>query len=243
MSIGHVLLVFWVLLNGLGEAIGPIGQCTDPRDTQLRIESCTKVIEQREFSFRDKAIAFSNRGVTYQDQGIFSRAFADLDRAIVDLSEVLRQNPQDVYALASRGRAYRAQGSFSLAISDYDNAIGLNPYNADIYNSRCWARALRGVDLDIARIDCDTALKLSNYDPVYLDSRGLAGIKQGRFADSWVDYDKALRRVPGTAHYLYGRGLAALRLGHSKEGNDDILEATKLDASIAQRYRRHGVVP
>lgn len=45
------------------------------------------------------------------------------------------------------------------------------------------------------------------------------------------------------ADYLYGRGIAALRLGRDAEGNADLAAAIKLDGKIAEEYARYGVKP
>jgi Flp pilus assembly protein TadD len=76
-----------------------------------------------------------------------------------------------------------------------------------------------------------------------LNGRGLVGIKQGKFAEAWADYDAALRARPGFAGFLYGRGIAALRLGRTEEGKADLAQATQLDANIARTYAGYGVTP
>ena len=47
----------------------------------------------------------------------------------------------------------------------------------------------------------------------------------------------------GLAHFLYGRGIAALRLGREAEGWADMARATALNPAIAETYARNGVRP
>ena len=74
-------------------------------------------------------------------------------------------------------------------------------------------------------------------------SRGLLNLKQRRDQDAWNDYDSAARRVENNAAYLYGRGIAALRLGRAADGQADIAAATTRDANVASVYQGYGVTP
>jgi tetratricopeptide (TPR) repeat protein len=155
------------------------------------------------------------------------------------------QETQDKLALAfgQRGRAYSAQKEYANAIADFDQAGQLAPNDHIWQNSRCWWRAVANRELDVARAACDTALTLAPGNAAARDSRGLVGLRQGRFLDSWDDYDAAVRSTTANPWALFGRGVAALALGRSQEGQADIARATQLDAKIAQSYASFGVTP
>ena len=87
------------------------------------------------------------------------------------------------------------------------------------------------------------ALATSEHRAVYLDSRGLLELHQGRFQDAWNDFDAAVRAHPQDAHYRFGRGIAALRLGREAQGRSDLAAATALDPHIAETYAGHGITP
>ena len=53
----------------------------------------------------------------------------------------------------------------------------------------------------------------------------------------------ALVRDQGNAHYLYGRGIAALRLGRTQEGQADLAAARAADSAVAASYESYGVTP
>jgi Tfp pilus assembly protein PilF len=148
------------------------------------------------------------------------------------------------------GNAYLEKKEYDLAIKEFDQAIELDPNSAGTYNARCWTRALQGRALATARADCDQALALSPGDARILDSRGLVGIKQEKFAEAWADYADAVRAGLESfpedaiiASFIYGRGIAALRLGRVDEGNADLAKATGLDSNIAKTYEGYGVTP
>ena len=174
--------------------------------------------------------------------GDTARANPDFERAIAILTEVLAKNPRDTDALLSRGRAYRASGDLKRGIADYDAGTRIDPLNVDFYNSRCWARAIAGVDLDVARKDCDEALRLWPGAPDLHNTRALVALKQHDFVLAWVDYDTALRAYPAPNH-LYGRGIASLRMGDKAKGEADIEEALRQDPKVADMFKVLGIAP
>lgn len=214
--------------------------------------------------------AFNNRGRAYQAQGNNARAFADFDeairlnprvwnaffnrgrlyqnqrdyaRAVADLDEAVRLNPTNAFAYENRGFARARLNDRVRAAADYRAAARLEPGNAGIQNGVCWNMVVAGEDLAVARAACDAALRIAPGNAGYLDSRGLVGLKQGRFQEAWSDYDAALRAEDNNAHYRYGRGVAALRLGREAEGRADIAAATARDPAIAENYRSYGIIP
>jgi Flp pilus assembly protein TadD len=202
-------------------------------DNDVRISGCTAVIDKGVEA--DRAWAYYTRGLAYKRKG-------EHDRAIKDFDQATALDPKDAKAYLNRGLSYENKGEKARALSDFDMAILLDPKNAEAYNNRCWLRALQGMDLDAARADCDSAIAIKS-EGAYLDSRGLVGIKQGRFAYAWADYDAAVRADPYAATYYYGRGIAALRLGRLADGNADLARAAELDSNIAKIYEGYGVAP
>jgi tetratricopeptide (TPR) repeat protein len=131
-----------------------------------------------------------------------------------------------------RSDAKLAEGDFDGAIKDVDDADRLMPGTPDLLNGRCWARAVADRDLDAARAACDASLALQP-SPGTHDSRGLVGLRQGRWQHAWNDYNEALTADAGMTGALYGRGLAALALGLTAEGEADIAKARAAAAEFA----------
>jgi len=85
------------------------------------------------------------------------------DRAIADLSEAIRLEPNFVSAYIDRGNAYRATGDNDHAIADFSEAIRLDPKSADAYYNRGLAH-LYGGDLAKALADVSEASELDPQD-------------------------------------------------------------------------------
>jgi tetratricopeptide (TPR) repeat protein len=144
---------------------------------------------------------------------------------------------QDAYNL---GRGLVEERDFVGAVAAYDRAIAIQP-TAEAYNSRCWARGMAGIELQLAVMDCDASLALDPGAPSTLDSRALAQLRLENFDAAYADYSAALELEPRFAHALYGRGLAQLRRGNAEEGQADIAAALELEPGVDARYARYGV--
>jgi predicted aspartyl protease/Tfp pilus assembly protein PilF len=109
-------------------------------------------------------------------------------------------------------------------------------------NSRCWVRAMLGIELDQALKDCNDAIDADAKNAAYLDSRGWVQLRVGRNQRALADFDRALELRPGFAFALYGRGLAKSRLGDSAQGEADLAAARKAQADIDLRVTRAGLM-
>ena len=234
-------LLFLTLLSSSPSEPNPYDECVQPYNMDLRIRACTQIIERSGIDQGNLGSAYNSRGQARRAFGEMDRANADFKSAIAMLDEFIRLYPEDSIAYLERGISYRNLNHLNRAIADYDEAIRISPNFALAFNNRCWARAVSNSELDKARADCDAALKLEGNDPNTLDSRGLVGLKQGKYAEAWADYDAALRVVPSAAGYRYGRGIAALRLGRIEEGNADLQEALRIDVNIGKVFLDYGV--
>ena len=200
------------------------------------IRGCTAIIRSDLVIGRALAVAYNTRAMRYL-------ALRQDDRALADFSAALRYSPHYVQAYLNRAALYLVRRDYPAAIADYDRAVAILPNSYLGYGARCWARALWGEGLDLARADCDAALRLSPGQPSVLGSRGLVGLRDGRFEDAWSDYDAAAQSNPGEARYLYGRGVAAQRLGRTDQARADIAEATELSPDVAATFAAYGISP
>jgi tetratricopeptide (TPR) repeat protein len=132
------------------------------------------------------------------------------------------------------------------AIAQYDLWIAAHRGEikfASALNSRCWARALLGQELDKALNDCNAAVRTDPKTAQFLDSRGLVWLRRGDYKKSKADYDAALSLNPKLAWSLYGRGLDQLRLGNAGAGQADLAAATALRPKIAEEAGKFGIAP
>jgi tetratricopeptide (TPR) repeat protein len=188
----------------------------------------------------DQAIRLNPADVpAYVDRGIAYSAKGDHERAAADFDQAIRLDPKHAVAYANRGTLYLEMGDYDRAIPDLDRAIQLDPNRANYLNEGCWVHAVANRDLATARTYCDSALRLAPNDVPTLNSRGLVDLQQQR----WADYDAAARARPGKADDLYGRGIAALRLGRTAEGQADLAAALKLDPKIGETFAGYGIKP
>jgi tetratricopeptide (TPR) repeat protein len=129
-------------------------------------------------------------------------------------------------------------GDFNGAIADADRAAAFLGLNRDVLNAQCWTRAVANRELDRARIACDASLAVGP-QPAVLDSRGLVNLREGKWQAAWDDYDAAFSADPSLTVSLYGRGLAALALGRTREGEADLRRAS----TAAGEFARYGFTP
>ena len=185
----------------------------------------------------ENAVFYNARGNAQLELGDHAGAIADFEKAI-------RLDPQYARPRYNRGLTYTRQGNYARAIADYDEAIRLNPQFVEAYNNRCMMRAMYLTsELDLARADCDAAIRLAGDEPLFRLSRGFVGLRQGRFRDAWDDYDAAVRARPDDPRAVYGRGTAALRLGRTVEGQADIARAAALNPTIAEEFAADFIMP
>ena len=178
--------------------------------------------------------ALVNRAAVYASLGRAADAIRDRDAA-------LAIQPNNPIALYNRGYAHFGQRAYDKAIADYDNAIQLDPSLGAAYNNRCLTRAIAGRDLVKAMADCDVALKLM---PVNLDVREVRGfiyLKLGDPAIAIAEYNAALAVNPNQPLALWGRGLARIRNGETKEGEADQAAARVLDPNVERQFSIYGL--
>ena len=144
---------------------------------------------------------------------------------------------------ALRARAYVRLSDYRHAAPDYREAFRAGVTEPNAANGLCWSLAVLGESLDEALAACNARLRVAPDDPETLDSRGLVYLKRGRFQEAWNDYDRAVRINPNGISWLYGRGIAALRLGRTADGQSDI-ELAKLGyPPIRAMYESYGIRP
>jgi tetratricopeptide (TPR) repeat protein/predicted aspartyl protease len=130
------------------------------------------------------------------------------------------------------------------AIPQYDRWIAAHPADNRMpmaLNGRCWTRALAGKDLDKAIGDCDRALRLRPKTAAFLDSRGLARLRNGDLDKALADYNAALALEPKMAWSLYGRGVAEHRKGMTAQARTDIDAATALQKDLPEKAKKIGL--
>ena len=145
------------------------------------------------------------------------------------------------------GDLYQYAGNMPAAVAQYSAWIDVHEREdvamPRVLNSRCWARAQWGQELDHALADCNRALRLSPNNAAFLDSRGLVYLRQGNYDRAIADYDASLKVRPNAPWVLYCRGIAKQRKGPPGTGKADVDGALAQQPAIAARATKLGLTP
>lgn len=184
------------------------------------------------------ANAYVERGQVFQERGAFERAVRDFDAA-------LAIDPNLPIAVQRRDDAIAGRWNYlAEELRRLDDALARDPTNAGLLNNRCWTRAINDDDLDLALADCDAAIEHEPRNVEAWDSRGMVHLKRREFQAAYDDYNRAVLLRPGYGHYLYGRGIAQIRLGNSDAGHDDLAAAERAEPGIGETYsHEYGITP
>lgn len=167
-------------------------------------------------------------------------------KALDDVEAVTRRVGDKAYGgqLASNiAYAVADIGDVAGGVAMMDAYLKDNPRYAEGFNSRCWLKAMHGIDPQGAVADCERALELSPKNADYLDSRGFALLRAGRYRESIASYDEALAGDPREAVSWYGRGVAKRRLGDNAGGDQDIAKGKEISPSVEAEFSRYGLTP
>lgn len=171
-----------------------------------------------------------------------SQLAADPDAALAALDESIRLDAQND-ALRMRASLYVSRGNYDGALRDLDKVIGRRGGLAVTYSLRCWLRG-RGERLDGARADCDRAIKMNPELAAAFGNRGLVGLRQGRYAEAWADFNTALEKGGSdewVAWRVFGRGLASWGREDVIEGREDIQLALRSNPGVAAEFADFGL--
>lgn len=229
-----------------------------------QIDSCTTLTKSKDIE--DRIMGYGLRGETQHRIGRNQEALADYSEALKlrptdygyeQRGELYDELGQPEKALADfdaglklapkNGRLYLYRSDMRLqlkqypgAIADADKASELSPQSSIGHNGRCWKRAVANTDLDVGRKACDEALRTAVDDEdktAALDSRGVIGLRQKRWADALKDFSDAVALTPAEGRVMYGKGVAEMRLGKTAEGQADMKKGLSLFPPVAGIYR------
>jgi tetratricopeptide (TPR) repeat protein len=205
-----------------------------PLDVSIR--GCSMIIRSNNVTGLARAAAYRKRADRYREA-------EDVDRAIADYTQAIRYDADMAVAYTRRAGLHMRRSAYQRAADDYTQAIRVLPDHPSGYAGRCRALLFSNGSPQAARADCDEALRLRPDYTYALNARGILNLREGRFDEAWADFDAHVSGYSGVADSLYGRGVAAVRLGREADGRADIAEATALAPDIAQTFASYGVTP
>lgn len=174
----------------------------------------------------------------------------DKQAATADLDAADAAMPKEVNTRLTLAQAYRRADVLESAIKQFDLWIAYHNEDSRLpmaLNSRCWVKALRGVDLEGALQDCNAALrhatKSSSFYANVTNSRGLVFLRLGDYDKSIADYDVSLKINAKDPWSLYGRGIDKIHKQRSAEGQSDLDQAITIWPQVADEFKRWGIAP
>ena len=177
---------------------------------------------------------------TYRVRAYASIQLGNYEKAIRELDQALRMNPNDELFYHYRGIAKRNLGQHSAAILDFDEAIRLDPNDANAYHNRGYDKAQLGQH-SAAILDFDEAIRLDPNDAKAYVNRGIAKRNLGQHSAAIADYNAAIRLDPNDANAYHNRGYAKDQLGQHSAAILDYDAAIRLDPNDALAYFNRGI--
>lgn len=161
--------------------------------------------------------------------------------AVIEDALPLQKDRTDLLAEKSEILARAGKGQDAIAVMNKANQD--KPGNLILLNSRCWVRAIAGLELEAAIKDCTKAIELSESPAAIYDSRALVYLRMQRYEDAIADLDAALRINSGISNSLFVRGVARSFMGAAAQSKQDIADALLINPDLAEEYARIGVKP
>jgi tetratricopeptide (TPR) repeat protein len=224
----------------------------DSADAQADLERALDLFDQIVVSERGSSTAHSNRASVLIYLRRYDEAFTDYESAIAiatqRLGGVREPGAPGADGLAeqyhARSALYFRTGDFERAVTDLDEALRLMPDASYYHAERCLALTAAHRTADAAPA-CEEALRLSDDGAYALFSRGCLRFTEGDAQAAFEDFSAAIAIKPNreSAYLLYGRGVAAQRLGRTAEGQADIDRARTLEPDDVEYYANAGLRP
>jgi tetratricopeptide (TPR) repeat protein len=153
---------------------------------------------------------------------------------------VIEASPQDRDAYVGRAHLFEALGLPQLAAPDLTKATKIGASDASLLTSLCRDLALANHDLDGAVAACNTAVKLAPEDAATLGARGYANLRRGAYAAAQKDFEAALNMSSAEPDFTFGRGVALVHQGQTRDGRDEISIATLDRATLVSDWEVRG---
>ena len=189
--ISFALVIFAGLIVACASARA---QSNDARDCQSTgrpddiIAACTGVIESRQSSAAELALAYLRRGAAERNKG-------QLDAALRDEDKALRLDSKSVDAHMVRGTVYGIRKEFDAAISEFDAVLRIEPNHLDAHAYRGAAYAQKH-EIEAALRDFDAVARLDPQSSAAFYQRGMAYRLAGQHDRACRDFATAVQLAP-----------------------------------------------
>ena len=176
----------------------------------------------------------TNRAIVYRDRG-------EHDRAITELNETIRTNPNHVPAWNARGWAYNLKKDYDRAIADFDQALRLDPRNTTAFNDRARTYVSKG-DNDRGIADYSEVIRIDPKAAYAFHNRGLAYRNKNEYDRAITDFDEAIRLDPKYVNAYANRGWSYNLKKDYDRAIADYDQALRLDPKASWAFNDRGRV-
>jgi tetratricopeptide (TPR) repeat protein len=150
-----------------------------------------RLLIRRVASYPPQASWYRGRGQIYQKKG-------DLDRALREFTQAMRQSPTDPLSYVDRGIVYKQLKDYDRALADHGEAVRLAPRWATAYFNRANVFKARK-DYDKAIADYGEAIRLEPTDPDAYFNRASTYQATRQYARAAKDWREVIRLDAGDA--------------------------------------------
>jgi tetratricopeptide (TPR) repeat protein len=205
-----------------------------PTDLDYRIGACLRVIGDSVLGASIRAEAYLRRALAHAQKAAQSNSKEDVDRAVADLSEGLRLDPDNAaaqrYVYQTRAGLYFHSADYDRALADYTALIRLEPNSATAYHYRGIVHATKG-DHEPAIADFTQAIRLEPKAVHAYNQRAWSYLQAGKPGEALADADQAVALGPNDAESYSTRVVVYRALGKTSEVVADLRTALSLDPS------------
>jgi len=163
----------------------------------------------------------------------------DVDRAIDELTEALRVDPEMADAYRERAALSLRRADAGRAVSDFTRALALQPDSAADHLGRGQANLKLG-RLDQAIADFSECIRLAPWDWQPWYRRGLARAARKEHEQAVADFTEVIRLAPDQMEAYLQRAFAYTQLGQHDRAIGDYTEQIRLKPASPLAYNLRG---
>ncbi len=245
VGVGHIRVVCAAIVIVAGSAVPAAAQtdphperaCLDRRDDQpdqfgTRIEACRRVIGDSRINTETRAETYLRRALAFAQRAEQTASNDDIDRAIADLGEGIRLDPNNPaaqrYVLQMRAGLNFHRGDYDHAITDYTSLLDLEPNSITAYSYRAIVFAAKG-EPDRAIPDFTEAIQREPTAASLYNQRALSYLRVGKLAEALADADRAVALAPDDPASYGTRVVINRAAGKTGEVIGDLRKAQSFD--------------
>lgn len=175
-------------------------------------------------------------GWAYLERGRIHLRKGDIEPALADFDEAIRNDPLSALPFYGRGLiCAENRGELDRGIADFTRAIRLAPGYAWAYHMRGWSYGQKG-DFDRAITDCNEAIRLDGNVSHFYRNRGWTHLRRSEYHEAIADCSEAIRLDPKDAAAFAIRGAAYVGTEKYDQAVSDLSRAIRLNPRDAKAY-------